>query len=179
MAADGKMVRSGFPWRAIGWGGVALILLLPLATGAPWTLFDYVVAAVLLGGLGLGLELAARKADAAYLGGAAVALVAAVLLVWINGAVGIIGNEAEDANMLFLAVPLVALAGAAGTLFRTGGLVWAMAAAGLAQLLVPPLAAAFAPPAGASVWSAEVLVITAFFTGLWLLSAFLFRTAAR
>lgn len=179
MAAEAERGRHGFPWRAIGWGAVGVILLLPLVTGAPWTLSDYVFMGVLLGGLGLGIELAARRGDPLYLAGAAVALAAAFLLVWVNAAVGIIGSEREDANLLFLGVLLVAMAGSAAALFRAAGMVWAMAAAAMAQLLVPPAAALALPPATASVWSVEVLVLTCFFTGLWLLSALLFRLAGR
>src|SRR5688572_13882947 len=101
----GKSEGGGSRWRPAGWAVAALILLLPLIAmqftdEVDWSMFDFAFAAVLLGGLGLGLELAVRKTDnAAYRLAAAVALAAAFLLVWVNGAVGIIGSEQDDANL--------------------------------------------------------------------------------
>ena len=84
-----------------------------------WTAFDFVFMAALLGGVGLGLELAVRKTrNVAYRMAACAALAAAFLLIWINGAVGIIGSEQEDANLLYGGVLGVALIGAAAARFR-------------------------------------------------------------
>lgn len=164
------------PWRIVGWGGAALILLLPLVTNAPWTAFDYVFMAVMLGFVGIGLELAARKGNAAYRMAAGLALAAAFLLVWINGAVRIIGSERDDPNLLFLLVIAVALLGALLSMFRPGGMAKAMGAAALAQLAVPVAAAMLWPEA--RVWAPEVIGSTIVFAAMWLPSAALFRKAA-
>jgi hypothetical protein len=164
----------GFPWRIAGWGTAAFILLLPLVANAPWTLFDFVLMGALLGGVGLGLELAARKGNVAYRIGAALALAAAFLLVWINGAVGIIGSEREDANLLFGGVLAVALIGAIAVRGRPAGMARAMTAAAVAQLLVPVIGSTLT----AKVWEPEVLGLTGVFAAIWLLSAALFRKAA-
>jgi hypothetical protein len=173
-AMQGK--GAGYPWRMIGWGGAALLLLLPAVAGAPWTGSDYIFAGMMLGGLGLGIELAARKGNAAYLGAAGLALVTAFLLIWINAAVGIIGSEAEDANMLFLGVVALALLGAVAAMFRARGMAMAMGAAGLAQLAVPVAAAMLWR--GAPVGAPEVIGITAVLAAMWFASAALFRKAA-
>lgn len=175
--ADQNCRRFRIPWRIIGWGMAALILLLPLIASAPWTLSDFIFAAVLMGSVGLGLELAVRKGNAAYTMAAGVALAAAFLLVWINGAVGIIGSEREDANLLFLAVVALAFLGSVGALFRPVGMAWAMAAAAFAQALVPLIASIFQLSAAALIWSPEVVLLTGFFTAMWLVSAWLFRKA--
>lgn len=169
----------GVPWRPIGWGAVALLLLLPLVTNAPWTLLDYVVMGALFGLVGLGLEFAVRNGNRTYTLAAGVALAAAFLLVWIAAAVGIIGSENEDANLLFVGVVALALLGAMGSLFRANGMALAMAAAALAQALVPVLALTFWPQSASSVWAPEVFALTGFFTGMWLLSAWLFRKSAQ
>ena len=173
---EDKGARRAMPWRMIGWGGAALILLLPLVTNAPWTGSDYVFMAVMLGGVGIGLELAARKGNAAYRMAAALALAAAFLLVWINGAVGIIGSERDDPNLLFLLVIAVALLGALLSMFRPGGMAKAMGAAALAQLAVPAAAVMLWPEA--RVWAPEVIGSTIVFAAMWLSSAALFRKAA-
>src|SRR5687768_11394006 len=100
VAGNGR--RRGIPWRLIGWGGAALLLLLPLVAGAPWTLADFIFAGVVFGLVGTGIELAVRKGNAAYSMAAGLALGASLLSVWITGAVGIIGSENDDANMLYL-----------------------------------------------------------------------------
>ena len=90
--------------------GVAAILSIPWLTGAPWSLFDYLIGGALLLGTGLAYEFVARKAlNTRYRIAAGLALAAALLLVWINLAVGIIGNENNPANLLYWAVLVVGL----------------------------------------------------------------------
>lgn len=170
--------RRGIRWRILGWGSAAFLLLLPLVANAPWTASDFVFMGVLLGGIGFGLELAVRKGSAAYTMAAGVALAAAFLLIWINGAVGIIGSEQEDANLLFGGVLAAGLLGAIVARFRPVGMVLAMAAAALVQVLAPVAASALGLSSTASIWSAEVLLLTGFFAAMWLTSALLFHKAA-
>lgn len=82
-------------WRALLWGALGALFLLPviammLTSEVRWTGFDLVAAAVLLGGLGLAIELAVRFAPSNrarfVLAGIAVL---AVALVWAEGAVGL------------------------------------------------------------------------------------------
>ena len=177
--------RSPIPWRNLGWGGAALLLLAPLVAmqftrEVAWTPFDFAFAAGMLGGVGLGLELAFRKSrSAAYRIAAAIALAAGLLTVWITGAVGIIGSERDDANLLFFGVLLVALAGALAARFRPAGMALAMSAAALAQLMVPFAAWLIWPESRPAILAPEVAGSTAVFAGLWLASAWLFRKAAR
>ena len=177
-------VRRGIPWRIVAWGAAAFLLLLPLVAmqftdEVAWSAFDFVFMGALLGGVGLGFELAVRKSgNAAYRTAAGVALAAAFLLVWINGAVGIIGSEHEDANLLYGAVLAVAFIGGIVARFRPAGLALAMSATALAQALVPVIASTLGADTRALAWSPEVLVLTGFFAAIWLLSAWLFRKAA-
>jgi hypothetical protein len=182
--ANSAEKHHGPGWRIIGWGAAALLLLTPLLAmqvteAVDWDAFDFVFMGALLGGVGLGLELALRRTvDPAYRAGAGVALAAAFLLIWMNAAVGIIGGEQEDANALYLAVPAVALLGALAARFRAAGLTWAMVAAALAQVCIPLLAARD-PALRPLALSAQVAGLTGVFAALWLLSAGLFRRAAR
>jgi hypothetical protein len=171
-------------WRIVGWGTVALILLAPsvamqFTDEVAWDAFDFASMGALLGGVGLGVELTVRKAcNAAYRTAAAVALAATFLLVWVNAAVGIIGSEQEDANLLYGGVLAVGLIGAVIARFRPAGLTRAMAATAFAQAMVLVIAPMFGAGSTALVWSPEVLVLTGFFAAMWLLSAWLFRKAA-
>lgn len=137
-----------------------------------WDPGDFMFLAILLGGVGIAYELAARVTDrSAYLAAAAIALAAAFLSTWINLAVGIIGSEDNPANWIYAGVLAVALAGAALARFRPLGMARAMVAAAIAQALafVTALAAGlgFTGP------------ITVFFAALWLMAAWLFRRSAR
>ena len=170
--------RGRIPWRLIGWGGAALLLLLPLVARAPWTMSDFIFAAVIFGIVGGGLELAVRKGNAVYSLAAGLALGASLLSVWIPGAVGIIGNEADDANMLYLLVVLIALLGSLVALFRPLGMALAMAAAAVAELLVPVAAWIFWPELRGAIVRAEVPFMAMLLTGMWAASAALFRKAA-
>ena len=163
--------RRGIPWRIVGWGTAALLLLLPLIANAPWTASDYVFAAVLLGSVGLAFELIVRKSSSlAYRFGAALAVVAAFLTVWVNGAVGMIGSEDNPFNLLFGGVLLVALMGAIVARFESVGMARATAVAAAAQGVV----SAF----GLST-DARGAVFSMAFAVPWLLAAALFQNAAR
>jgi hypothetical protein len=142
-----------------------------------WTAFDFALAGGLLGAACLGFELIVRKGrGATYRAAAGLALAAAFLLVWVNGAVGLIGSEQEGANLLYGGVLAVALLGALAARFRAAGMAWAMGGAALAQALVPVIASTWGLQA--LVWTPQVLGATAGFAALWLVSAGLFRKAA-
>jgi len=172
-------------WRLAAWGSVGALLLAPLVAmqvtdAVAWGLEDFALAGALLGGAGLGLELAAvRTRSRAYRAGLGVALGAAVLLVWANGAVGLIGSEDHPANRLFAGVLAVSLAGAVLARFRPDGMAWAMAATAVAQALVAGIALAVDWGLAGSVHPGDALMATVLFGALWLLAAGLFRRAAQ
>lgn len=171
--------RRGIPWRMVGWGGVAILLLLPLVANAPWTLSDFIVMGVLLGGAGLMIELAVRASSSlAYRAGAGLAVAASFLLIWVNGAVGFLGNEDNIANLIFAGVLLIAVLGSVLAGFRAAGMAKAMFATAAAQTLVGviALAAKLGSPGDAGLY--EAVMGTSLFAALWLLSAGLFRKAA-
>lgn len=171
--------RGGMPWRLIGWGGAAFILLLPLILRAPWTAFDYIVAGVILGGAGLVLELVVRASGSlAYRAGACLAIAATVLLVWVNGAVGFLGDEGNPANLMFAGVIAIAILGSVLAGFKARGMAWAMFAAAAAQAVICVVALAFGLGSEGNAGLYEALMGTTVFAALWLVSGGLFRKAA-
>ena len=178
----GDMARGGTDrsnrWSLAVWGGAAVLLSIPAiamqfeGTGFDWTLGDFVVMGVLLAMACGGYEIATRmSAHWAYRAGAAVAILTCFLTVWVNLAVGMVGDEGNPANLLFGGVILVAMIGAIVSGFRPRGVARAMQAAAVAQGVL----AVYALVAGDLV---AVLPI-AFFMVPWLLGAQLFLKAAR
>ncbi|CAN5160188.1 MAG: hypothetical protein H0X53_02820 [Sphingomonas sp.] len=179
MAATTNGEPRSIPWRMVGWGTAGFLLLLPLVTGAPWTVSDYILVAVIFGTVGGLIELTVRKtASFAYRAGVAIALAASVFHIWFTGAVGIIGNESNPGNVLYLGVVALAIFGSIASLGRARTLARVMVIVAIAEMLVPPIAyAGLADPVDA-VLRTEVFVLGTVFTGMWLLSAWLFREAA-
>jgi len=179
MAGNIESGRGRHParWRTAAWSAAGLILLLPLvAMGISdevnWGPGDFLIfGAMLIGACGV-CELAARKTgNAAYQAAVGVAAAAAFVLIWMNLAVGIIGDEGEPANLMFGGVLAIGGIAAAIARFRPEGMARAMVATAMAQALVGAIAL--------SAGHGKTVVLTAFFVTLWLVSAGLFRKAAR
>lgn len=124
-------------WRIAAWTGAGLVLMIPLiamrfTSEVQWTGFDFAVAGAMLAALIGAAELAVRLSeDWLYRAGAAVAVVAAFLMVWAQGAVGLVGSENDLFNLLFLLPLGVGATGALVARFRAHGLgltLWTMAA---------------------------------------------------
>ncbi|HEX8300981.1 hypothetical protein [Sphingomonas sp.] len=177
--------RRGFPWRATGWSIAALLLLAPLVamqftSEMNWGVEDFAFAGIMIIGSGLILEAVVRMtANSAYRIAMAAALAGAFLLIWLNAAVGIIGDEGDPANLMFAGVLAIGLAGAALARFRAGGMAWTLFLVAGAQALVGIVAVAGRLGADGPIWPRDVGVLTVFFTILWLVSGGLFRKAAR
>ena len=168
--------RAGNRWRALGWGIAAGLILLPLVamqftSEVNWSPGDFLFAFLLIGSVGLAFELVVRaSSNAFYRAGAAAALAASFLTVWVNGAVGMIGSEDNPYNLLFLGVILVALAGSALAAFRAKGMAIAMLACAAAQAALGLFGTTADMRGG---------IFSTVFAGIWLLSAALFLSAAR
>ena len=163
-------------WRIAGWSIPALLLLLPLVAmrfteEVNWTASDFIFAGVLFGSVGLAFEFIVRRSESlACRFGAALAVVAAFLTIWINGAVGMIGSEGNPYNLLFGGVLLVALIGAILARLEPAGMTRAMIVTAIAQAAIGAFGLS-TDPRGA--------VLSIGFAGLWLLAAALFWSAAR
>lgn len=168
--------RRSNPWRIAGWGMAALILLLPFIAmqftrEVAWTAGDFLVAGLLIGCVGLALELVVRASgNPFYRAAAGLALAASFLTIWVNGAVGMIGSEENPYNLLFFATLAAALLGSIVTRFRPAGMAWAMTAAAVIQVAIS---------GGGMLADLRGAILSAAFGAIWLLSAWLFRQAAR
>ncbi|HEY6817257.1 MAG TPA: hypothetical protein VI168_17095 [Croceibacterium sp.] len=176
---------GGSPWRLLLWAVPTALLATPAVMmaraveGWLWSPSDFVFAAVLLFGTTGLIDLAIRKGGStAYRLGAALAVLVSFLLVWVNGAVGVIGNEDNPANLMFIGIIFIALAGSALARFEARG----MARATLAAFALTVMIAAAIPTFG---WGADeppgtpgLTMLIAGFALLWGLSSALFTKAA-
>ncbi|MHA3839996.1 hypothetical protein ACX0GZ_02070 [Sphingomonas aestuarii] len=161
-------------WRIARWTVVAGLLLLPavamrFTSEVNWTPRDFIFASVMIGGTALLYDIAVlTRTTFAYRGGVALALAASFLLIWINGAVGIIGNEDNPANLMFGGPLAIAFLGALLSRFRPRGMACTMTTAAIAQIAV-----------GVAALAMGILIpfVTLFFTALWWTSSMLFRRA--
>jgi hypothetical protein len=160
-------------------------LLLPLIAmqvtdEVVWDTIDFAVAGALLFGACGAYELAARRTGTiAYRAAVGVAVVATLVLIWMNLAVGIIGSEDDPANLMYAGVLAVGTVGALIARFRPQGMAWALGATALAQMLAGLVALLAGLGSGGANWPGAILVLTGIFAALWLASAWLFRKAAR
>jgi hypothetical protein len=183
MASNAPDAGRGFPWRIVGWGGAAALLLLPFVAmqftkEVNWTIGDFLVFGVMILMVGIPLELVARASRSWYYrGGALMALAGMFLTIWVNLAVGIVGSEDNPANQLFFAALLVGIIGAAIARARPRGMSWAMVATAV-SLGIAFIIAASGPTDEPFVPHLRELVGTGVFAALFLGSAGLFRKAA-
>jgi hypothetical protein len=145
-----------------------------------WDLFDFIFAGTVLFGAALTYELVAVKGGtAAYRAAVGVAVATGLVLVWINAAVGVIGDD-ESFNLMYFGVLAIGIAGALAARFRPQGMMRALLAVSIAQMLVPLVVLAI-PTWRAALWEppgpAGVFILNAIFAALWVASALLFRRA--
>ena len=172
-------------WRIARWTVAGMLLAIPalamqVSDEVNWTVSDFVFAGVMIIGTGLLYEGVTKLSDSlAYRTGAVMALAAAFLLIWINLAVGIIGNEDDPHNAAYFCEVLLAAATAFTARLRSAGMSRAMLATAGFQLLVTALAANDGWGASEPPGAAGVLVLNLGFAALWLLSAGLFWKAGQ
>nr|WP_166176479.1 hypothetical protein [Altererythrobacter segetis] len=172
-------------WRITRWTVAGTLLAVPalamqVSDEVNWTVGDFVFAGVMIIGTALLYEAAVKLSGGwAYRTGVAVALTAAFLLIWVNLAVGVIGNEDDPHNAAYFCEVLLAAAAAFAAAFRPAGMSRAMLATGGFQLLITALAAHGGWGASEPPGFAGVLVLNLGFAGMWLLSAGLFWQSVR
>ncbi|NNF20190.1 MAG: hypothetical protein HKN61_10460 [Flavobacteriaceae bacterium] len=173
--------------RIVLWATIISVLLMIPAVATryteevQWDLTDFILMGSALSLLGFLYEVIARSATPYYRAAFVIGLLGLFLLFWVNAAVGIIGHEGQDANLLYSAVFATGLLGSLYTRLNSRGMSRTMMAMGIVQLLVPVVALMIWPPPLIS-WSPGVFgvfAVSAFFSLLFFLSAYLFHLAER
>jgi uncharacterized membrane protein YwaF len=192
MKQPGKFFKTNLPNTShlytIGVGlTAALILLIPLVAmqitdEVVWNLADFVVAWTLLFGAGLTYNLVARKMDnIAYRAAVGVAVVTSLIIIWSNLAVGLIGNEDNLINLIYFFVLLLGIIGALIARFRANSMAFVLFSMALALVLIAAfvLIADLQQDEFTVVKNLVFLGVHCFFATMFVISALLFRYAAR
>lgn len=159
------------------------LLLVPLVAmqfsdGARWSLFDFVLAGVLLSGTGFLYELVASRAGNLWHKLAvALSVGTGLMLIWVNLSVGFIGSENNPANLLYLGVIAVGLTGAIVGRFEPRGLARAMFATAGAHALVGVITMIAGLSRGDAL--TRTTLANGCFVLLWAGSGLLFRHASK
>jgi hypothetical protein len=170
-------------WRIARWSVAAALLLTPLAMMQVsdewnWGVGDFVFAAVMICGTFLLYETAAKwSASLAYRGGAVLALAASFLIVWINLAVGIVGEDSPF-NLNFFGLVAMAAAVSFACGFTAKGMARGMTCVAAAAAFLGVLLATAPMNANVPPGPAKLLGISLAFAAVWLASGLLFWRAA-
>lgn len=182
MVSETGMRMNG--WRVARWSAGAGLLLVPLAMMQfvddwDWGPGAFLFLGIMIGGVLLAYELAVRAGvSSAYRGGVAAALAPAFLIIWMNLAVGIVGED-NPMNFNFFMLVFAAAVGACTARGDPAAMARAMLGVVVVQALLA-IAIVTAPSIASEPASVHrVSLLCSIFGGLWLLSAALFRRASQ
>lgn len=148
-------------------------------SGWAWGPLDFILAWVLIAGVVFAYKWISKQrvGSFAYRLATGLGLFAALALLWVNLAVGLIGSEDNPVNAMYLGVLAIGGLGALAARFKPIGMSWTLFAAAAAQLAVP-LIALLVRPNDFSPGVAQVFGLNAVFAGMFAVSGWLFRVSA-
>lgn len=165
------------------WTAAAALLMFPvimMQVGREWSGGVAIIAAVVIGAVLLLIEVIARKSgDPAYRAGVTTALAASFLLTWVNVVAGVTGDQGNPVQVAFLVLVLTAGVGAFAARARPDGMARAMLGVAAVQAILTALTATDPSTASDPRGVGGVLLLSGYFTALWLVAAAAFWRAAR
>ncbi len=176
-----KSLTQSILWLALVTGGILLIPLIAMqfTNEVVWTLSDFIFAGILIFGTGLAYKLVTTKTgELVYRIAIGFALFTGLFLIWVNGAVGIVGSEENPVNQLYFIVIFVGIIGAFLSRFQSRGLSRTMFAMAGTQAMIAAIAIIggfYQSPPGTVF---HIIGVNGFFITLFIVAAFLFRYAA-
>ncbi len=120
-----------------------------------------------------------KTGNTAYKAAVGLAIATPLLLVWVIGAVGVLGVDGDPADLMYIGVLAVGIIGAIIARLQPRGMARALCATALAQALVAVIALILGMHQAPYSSVIEILGLNGFFVALFLGSAWLFRNAAR
>lgn len=141
-----------------------------------WNLFDFIIMGVLIFSTGfLYILLARLSSNIIYRVAVALTIISTFLLIWVNLAVGLIGSGPNAANLMYISIVAIIIAGTFLSHFTIRGMerVTFTAAIALVLFIAIQLLAKMYQYPGSSVF--EVIAVNAFFAILFAASGLLFH----
>ncbi len=120
-----------------------------------------------------------KTGNTAYKAAVGLAIATPLLLVWVIGAVGVLGVDGDPADLMYIGVLAVGIIGAIIARLQPHGMARALCATALAQALVAVIALILGMHQAPYSSVIEILGLNGFFVALFLGSAWLFSKAAR
>ena len=156
------------------------LLAMQISDEVVWSLSHFVIFGALLFGTGFTYQLVVRKmGSVAYKFAVGLALASAFILVWLMGAVGVIGVEGDPFDLIYFGVILIGIVGAIIARFQPQGMARAMFVTAFAQALVVVIALMAGKHHSPVSSVAEIVLLNGFFVAMLQGSAKLFQNAAR
>ncbi|MFP8488842.1 hypothetical protein ACKGJO_07045 [Gracilimonas sp. Q87] len=161
------------------------LLLVPLVAmqfsdDVVWTASDFIFAGTLIFATGLTYVIITRRSTSTiYRIAIGFALFSGLFLIWSNLAVGIIGSENNEFNLLYFLVIAVGIIGAFIARFKPTGLMYTMFGMAVAQTMITiaALKAGMSNLPDSSVY--EILAVNGFFFTLFVIAGILFQYSVR
>lgn len=123
------------------------ILLIPFCAmqlsieGWHWDLFDFLLMGSFILGTSLAYQLISRKVDSRlYRVATGIAAISSLLILWVNGAVGIIGSEDNPANLLYFVALGIGFLAVLASKFKPRGMSYALFTTAGGLFLIPIIA---------------------------------------
>ncbi|MFA7227638.1 MAG: hypothetical protein WC061_01280 [Melioribacteraceae bacterium] len=180
-----EMLSSTFRYAIGAALTAAFLLIIPLLAELitdemDWSVSDFIAAWILLFTSFFIYKLVSGKVrNFEYRAAVAVAVGTGLFLVWSNLAVGLIGNEDNSANLMYIGVLAVGFLGAIIARLQPKGMTRVLFAMAFAHLLITVIALILRLDLAPESSIIEILGVNGFFAVLWSGSALLFRNAAR
>lgn len=177
-----KSIPQSLILPAIATGVVLLVPLIAMqfTNEVAWNLTDFILAGALIFGTGAAYTLITRKSGkTTYRYAVGLALFSALLLIWVNGAVGIIGSENNPINLWYFGVIAVGIIGAFLSRFKSKEMTLTLFAMAFTIAMVAGVAllrGAYQLPESSVI---EILGVNGVFIMLFVVSGLLFKRAAR
>lgn len=162
---------------------VLLILLIPFTASfmtdeMAWSLYDYVLAGVMLFGTGSAyVLLSSQSGSMLYKVAVGLALASALFLAFANIAVGILGSEDNAINLFYFLIVLLLVIGSFIARFQPRGMAVTLFTTALAQALMIPVALIFDMQNAPGSSFMEIILLNGGFVTLFVVSGILFLLA--
>lgn len=177
-------------YRSLAYVAIAtgILLMIPLigmqfSDEVVWTLSDFVIAGIILFGTGFAYILVTQvlaaqlRNNITYRVAVGFALFSGLFLIWSNLAVGIIGSEDNEINILYFGVIAVGLIGAFIARFKPQGMSFVMFSMAVAQALVLVIALFTGVQNSPHISVYHMFAVNGFFITLFVVAGMLFRYA--